>query len=157
MNALQELELQALQLVGLVVGGLLILALKKAAAWVGLKLRTDQIDNLNVAIDKAMTFGVTKADDVIREKGWDNIGSKNAVIGFALNTIEDKFSHTLADSGLDLTDAGSRETVMQIMERMWPDVAARLSASPATPPAPGHPLIPLVVLPETPTPQAPIV
>src|SRR6266851_2472907 len=118
MDALHEIELQVLQLLALVIGSAIVWALQKVAAWVGLKLDAHRIDMLNAAVDKAMTFGVTKADAVIRANGWDHVDSKNQVIDFALNAIEDRFSDTLKANKIDLTDAASRAILMQMMERM---------------------------------------
>lgn len=133
---LSGIELQVLQGVGVVVGAAAIYAAQRVASYFGLKLKADQITMLNSAVDKAMTLGVTQADNVIREKGWDHVDSKNAVVNFALGTVEDKFADALKANGIDLTQAGDREQLMAMMQRMWPDVAARLSASPVTPPSP---------------------
>lgn len=131
-----QIEVQLLQAVGIIVGAAAIYALQRAASWFGFKLKADQVAMLNSAVDKAVTYGVTQADAMIRDKGWDHIESKSQVISFALNAIEDKFADTLKANDIDLTRAGDRERLMQMMERMWPDIAARLSASPVTPPSP---------------------
>jgi uncharacterized membrane protein len=136
MDALHQIEVQILELVALAVGSVAVLALQRLAAWFRIKLRADQVDMLNAAVDKVMTLGVTKASDVIRDRGWDHVDSKNAVINFAIGAIGQKFESTLADNGVDLDDPARRLKLIDMMERMWPDVAARASASPATPPAP---------------------
>lgn len=136
-----ELELQILQLLALIIGALVIIALRRVAEFVGVKLDAHKLDMLNSVVDKAMSFAVTQADATIREKGWDHVDSKNRVIDFALQGMEDKFSDTLKANNVDLTNPGDRALLMQMMERMWPDVATRLSASPATPDGTAKPVV----------------
>ena len=96
-----------------------------------------------------LTFGVTKAEQVIAQKGWDHIDSKDAVIRVALQALPEKFPDALAGAGIDLNANDGRSQVIDQMTRMIPDVFARAAASPATPPAP---LQPIVIVPPAPGP-----
>lgn len=139
-NSLHQIELQILQLLGIAVSSGVLWLLQRAVAWFNLKLTAERQARLASAVDKMMTLGVTKADDIIRERGWDHIDSKNAVINYALPALETRFSDTLTSAGIDLSDQKSRIGLINMMERMWPDVATRLSASPVTAPAPVVPV-----------------
>lgn len=137
-TGLQQIELQILQLFALIVGAMVVYALKRLAELLGIKLSQNKVDMLNSAVDKAMTYAVTQAAGEIAAKGWDHVDSRNAVINTAINVISDKFADTLKANGVDLSNLDDQARVMQMMERMWPDVAARAAASPVTPPTPAQ-------------------
>lgn len=141
---LGQIELQVLQIVGVVVGAAILWLLKRALAWVGIRLSVEKQAALGSAVDKMMTLGVTQADSVIRADGWDHVNTKNAVINAAMSGLETKFSGTLLTAGINPNNPADRMKLTDMMSRMWPDVAARLAASPATPPAPLPP--PIVVV-----------
>jgi hypothetical protein len=142
---LHQVEFEILQLLGILVGSLVLWLLQRALVWVGIRLKADRQAQLASVVDKVMTWGVTKADDIIRKRGWDHVESKNAVImDYALPRIQVRFKETLASAGIDLDNQQHRIQLIDMMERMWPDLATRLSASPATPPAP---VVPVVVVP----------
>lgn len=127
---------EVLQLLALVLGGLATWVLKRLLSWIGLKLRADRLAMLQQVIDKAMMLGVVKAEEVIREKGWDSLDAKHSVINVAIPVLEEKFRDTLKENGLDTNDPTDRLRIYEQMERMVPDLFARAAASPATPPAP---------------------
>lgn len=136
MDALHQLELDLLYMLALLIGTLVLWLLKRAIAFFGIQLTADRNKLLESTVNKGMTWAVTAADDVIREKGWDHIDSKNVVINTALPAIQERFAETMTKLGVDLSNPEDREKLAEMMERMWPDVASRLSASPTTPPAP---------------------
>lgn len=135
---------EILQLLALIIGGLFTWLLKRTLSWIGLKLRADRLAMLQQVIDKAMMLGVVKAEDTIREKGWDSLDARHSVINVAIPILEEKFRDTLSENGLDLSKPVDRLKVYEQMERMVPDLFARAAASPATPPAP---VVPAVVVP----------
>lgn len=135
---------ELLQLLGLVIGSLLIWLLKRVIAWVGLKLRADQSAMLTAAVDKAMTLAVVRAERLIEERGWAAPESRHEVLTRAVPILEEKFRDTLRDNGLNPTSQGDRQRIYEMMERMVPDVFSRAAASPATPSAP---IVPAVVVP----------
>lgn len=136
-----QIELQVLQVLGALIGAVILWLLKQALAWFKIRLTADRQALLASAVDKMMTLGVVRADGMIRDRGWDHVDSKNAVINYALPALETKFSDTLEAAGVDLNDPVGRARIVDQMERMWPDIAARLSASPVTAPAPVVPVV----------------
>jgi hypothetical protein len=137
---LQQLELEVLQAIGIVAAAGLLYLAQRAAAYFKIQLNATRLAMLDSAVDKVMTLGVAKADDIIREKGWDHVDSKSAVLNFAINTIGGKFNDTLKANGVNLADPSCRVALMDQMERKWADVATRLSLSPATPLTPDAPI-----------------
>jgi hypothetical protein len=137
-------ENEVLKYLAAFVGTGLLWLIKRAITWVGLKLSAERQAALIGAVDKMLTFGVTKAEQVIAQKGWDHVDSKDAVIRVALQALPEKFPDAVAGAGLDLKNPVDHAAVADMMERMIPDVFARAAASPATPPAP---VAPIVVLP----------
>ncbi len=143
------LEAQGLQLIAGALGLVGLWALQRAVTWMGLKLSAERQAALTSAVDKMLTLGVTKAETVIAQKGWDHVDSKNAVIRVALQALPEKFPDALAGAGLDITKPADQAMVVDQMTRMIPDVFARAAASPATPAAP---LQPIVIVPPAPRP-----
>lgn len=136
MDTLHQFELEILQLLGVAIGSLILLALQRVLAWLHITLTAARQAALAGAVDKMMTLGVTQADRIIRANGWDHPDSKNAVINLALSGVETKFQTTLANAKINPDDPVDRLKLTEMMERLWPDVATRLAASPVTPPAP---------------------
>src|SRR5712691_9983075 len=91
-NNLHQIEFEILQALGIVVGSGVVWLLQRALAWMKIRLSAERQAALTTAVDKMMTLGVTKADSIIRDRGWDHIDSKNAVINFALPALETRFS-----------------------------------------------------------------
>lgn len=135
-----QIEHEILQLLTMAVGGALLWLLKQAIGYLGHTLTADKQHALNVAVDKMMTFGVAKADALIRARGWDHIDTQNAVLNFALPALKTKFEDTLSANGIDLRKDADRIRIVEMMQRMWPDIATRLAKSPATAPAEDPPL-----------------
>lgn len=141
MDQLHQLELEILYLLGILVASLVIWALKRLAAIFGVQLNANKQALLESIVNKGMTWAVTRTDDTIREKGWDHIDSKNAVINWAIPFIHGRFDDSLKKIGLNLNNDADRLRLEDMMERMWPDIVSRLSASPVTPPAPVTPAV----------------
>lgn len=135
-----QIEHEILQLLTMAVGAGILWLLKMAIAYLGHTLTADRQHALNIAVDKMMTFGVAKADTWIRDRGWDHIDSQNAVINFALPALKTKFEDTLSANGIDLRKDADRVRIVEMMQRMWPDIATRLAKSPTTAPAEDPPL-----------------
>ena len=139
---------EVLQGLSLVIGAMLIWLLKQLLAWIGIKIREDRIAALNRAVDKAMTYAVVKTEDMIRDRGWDSVETRSEILARAAPVLENKFAETLKANGIDMSDPECRRLIREQMERMFPDVATRAAASPATP---GSVAVPVaVVLPPSP-------
>lgn len=149
---LHNLEVELLQGVAILVGSGVLWLIRQAATWANIKLSDSRQASVERAVDKSMTFAVTKLDDYITEHHWDSIQTRNAVVNTAMEVVADKFSHTLARGQVDIQDPERRKALMEQMQRMWPDIASRLSASPVTPEAPKAPVA-LAVLTDPPTPS----
>lgn len=133
---IHDIELQILQLLALIIGSLIILALKRMLSYLHIQLDANRSAALEAAVNKAMTFGVTQADAEIRAKGWDHPDVKNSVLQFGLVQLGSAFGDTLSRAGIELDDPICRLQLESMMERMWPDIATRAAASPVTPAAP---------------------
>jgi hypothetical protein len=130
---LKQIEMQILTWLAILIGSLVLYALKHLVAWLGLKLDSDRQAQLGEAVGKAMTWAVTQSMATIAAKGWDHIDSKNAVIEAALKVLPTKFPDALAGMGLDINNPEDRVKIAEMMERMIPEVFASAAASPATP------------------------
>ena len=132
-----SIENEVLKYFAALIGLVIVWGLQRAIAWLGLKLNAERQAQLSSAIDKMLTFGVTKAEQIIAEKGWDHIDSKNAVMNVALDALLARFPETIENAGLDPSPSpmnADRARLLMQMQRMIPDVFARAAASPATPP-----------------------
>lgn len=101
-----------------------------------LQVSAGQQAALDGALSKALQYGAGAADAVIREKGWDHIETKNAVIGAAASYAVDHFPDMLHAAGL--TSAADADAGLKtVLARAFPAAMAIAAASPATPP-PAH-------------------
>lgn len=128
----------ALELAGVVVtvfGGVALQAIAR-------KFKTDasaqQVAAFDGALGKALQFGVTASEDLIRAKGWDHVDVKSQVVGIALNTMVARFPGALAAVGLsaNLGDPANQKAIQDALQRALPAAFTVAAASPATPPAP---------------------
>jgi hypothetical protein len=129
-------EDEGLKIIGGLVGAGAIWLIKRGITLLGYKLSVERQAALERALDKVLTFAVVKAEQVIAEKGWDHVDSKNAVISVALQALPEKFPDALTAAKLDLSKPADRAAVVDQMTRMIPEVFAKAATSPATPPAP---------------------
>ncbi len=132
-------EHEALTWLAMVAASLVILALKRLYGWLGLKLSTDLQAAFNTAVEKVLMFGVTQAEGVIAEKGWNHAETKSAVINTALQALPSKFPDALKGIGLDPDNPADQPKIVDAMTRMIPEVFAKAAASPATPPTAAPP------------------
>jgi hypothetical protein len=135
---------EVLQLFGLVISALVIWILGTVQKWIGLRLRTDRQAALNLAVDKAITLGIVRAEQIIHQRGWGDIETKSEIVGKAIPILEDKFRETLRENGLDVSNEQDRMKLIDMMSRMLPDVMSRAAASPATPPSE---VVPVAIIP----------
>lgn len=125
---------EVLQFLALVISGMIMWVLKQTIQWFRLRISAERLARLTSAVDKVMTLGVTKF--VNSTEDWRSDFTKNSIVTFGLGTLKDKFRDTLKANKLDLDKPTDRAAMIDMMERMWPEVTSRASASPATPPAP---------------------
>ena len=128
------IENQILQALGVVLSVAVMVLIQRTYAWFGLKVTAEQTASLNAAVGNSLTFGVTQAENVIKEKGWDHVDTKNAVITTAVQAMENKFPEALSGVGLDMTKPQDVENLTDMMQRMIPKVFLEASNSPSTPP-----------------------
>ena len=107
-------------------------ALYRVAGHFGIKISAGVQSAYDTALSKAVAFGISKAQAEIAAKGWDHADVKNQILGTALDYVVGKFPDALKAVGLD--PATQRQTIMDALERVFPDAADWASRSPATPP-----------------------
>jgi len=125
---------EILQAVALFLSGMAVWILKQIIIFFKLKISEARLQRLGTAVDKVMTLGVTKL--VKSTEDWRSDFTKNSIIEFSLDALGEKFQETLESNGLDLDKPEDRAAMVDMMERLWLDVASRAAASPTTPPAP---------------------
>lgn len=133
---LSGIETQILTgLAGLIGLGLLWL-IQRAAGLIKQHLTAGQTAALDDAAGKALQFGITQAQGMIKAKGWDHVDVKDAVVATAAQYAASKFPDALKGAGIDTTSVASATASLDgILQRKFPEVAAQMAASPATPPA----------------------
>lgn len=131
-----DIEVEVLKGLAILVGSGVLWLIKQATSWANIKLSDARQAAVEKAVDKSMTFAVTELDAFITEHHWDSIETRSVVINKAMEVVADKFAHTLSRGKVDLDDPAKRIALMEQMQRMWPDLSSRLSASPVTPEAP---------------------
>jgi hypothetical protein len=132
-DLVHDIEIEVLKGIAILIGSGILWGLKWGLNYLGIKLSEARMAAVERAVDKSMTLAVTQLGDVIHEKGWDHIETRNAVVSRAMEVVEDKFGDTLRRGKVYLDDPLKRIGLMEQMQRMWPDLSTRLSASPATP------------------------
>ena len=110
------------------------------------QVKQDQVDNLDKALEKALTYGAMQLQDTIAKNGYDNVATQDQIVGLALTYAVDKFPSTLRSAGLS-TNIGSfqnEERLREVLKRAIPNAMTKFEASPATP-SRSHPPVKAVV------------
>lgn len=115
---LSTLEADFLQgLAGLVLMFLLYL-MQRGSAWLKIKLSDAQKAEMEDVAAKALTWGVTQSETLIKAKGWDHAEVQNAVVAAATRYAVTKFPDAIKRTGLDLSNpeatAASIQDVMTL-------------------------------------------
>lgn len=139
---LSTVETELLQGLGIVLLGIGIAGGKLALSWLNTKLGAAKIQlsastkaELEDAAGKALTFGITQADALIRAKGWDHVDVRNAVLATATSYAIGQFPDALARAGIDPSNpVAAAAQLAGILTRKLPEAATTAAASPATPP-----------------------
>jgi len=134
---LSSIETEVLQALGIVLFSLLSLAAQKFVAWLKLKNGAQVQAAIDGAADKAINFGVMKAQEKIRAEGWDSVSVQNQVAATAVSYVADKFPEALKSAGIDPTTPDGAQKIEDIVTRSLPASMAAAAASPTTPQAPG--------------------
>jgi hypothetical protein len=140
---LSTVETELLQGLGVVLLALALAANKLALSWLNAKLGSARIElsastkaELEDAAGKALTFGITQADALIRAKGWDHAEVRNAVLATATSYVIGQFPDALARAGIDPSNpVAAAAQLVGILTRKLPEAATTAAASPVTPPA----------------------
>lgn len=142
---LSQIEQQILMLLAGLILAILTVAAKRFMSWLGVKNADAQMAQLDDVAGKALSYGVTQAQATIKAKGWDHADVKNQVVATAAQYAVQKFPETLAGAGIDTSSLNAAADSLQgVLQRKFPEVAAVMVASPATPPGP-PPLAPVPV------------
>lgn len=105
--------------------------------WLGEKIGTQRRDQLADAVVKVATFAVTQLYPLIRQYGWNSPEVRHKAIQISLDSIEEKFPDavkTAKKMGVDLAIPMGRNIVMDQIDRVLPEVIAKVADSPASPP-----------------------
>lgn len=93
---------------------------------------------------KALTWGITKASELIKAKGWDHLDSQNLVINAAGAYAVTQFPDAMKRAGIDLTDPlVAAAQLTGILTRKFPEIATlaatRVTIAPLAPGETGPP------------------
>jgi|ERR1041385_2358644 hypothetical protein len=112
------------------------LAVKRLADWLGVQANSAAVTQLDAALTRAVHAGASEAQDLIREKGWDHVDVKNAIVASGARIVIDKFAPALKSVGLDPADPNGATTkyLTEELSRIFPTAIAPVAASPVTPP-----------------------
>lgn len=118
-------------------------AIGRAVQWLGLKNSQQISENLDKALEKAVTYGIQQAQEEIRIKGWDSIQVKNETLAHAMPYFIERFSDTLRAAGINPSGEQINNLVKGALDRAYPQAVSKAAASPATPPvtAPNPPVV----------------
>lgn len=109
----------------------------KAWVWLGEKITVQRRDQLADAVVKVTMFAVTQLYPLIRQYGWNSAEVRHKAIQIGLDSIGEKFPDavkTAKKMGVDLAVAEGRNIVMDQIDRVLPEVIAKVAESPASPP-----------------------
>jgi hypothetical protein len=111
-------------------------AITRFTTWLGLKNSAQATATLDDALQKAVTYGLQQTQELIKQKGWDNVDVRNAALAHAAPYMIGHFPDALKNVGLDMSNTQAvQAAVMGALDRSFPHAAAVAAASPATPPA----------------------
>jgi len=131
-----------------VVGGMIVVALRKLAAKWGLEGTAQNTANMESDIKAALNVGITKVLPVIEAKGWNAPDVHAAILGAATEYLTQHFpdrsaqiaaaaqprdTEIVAFTGAHPVPASA--AIAQTLAARLPDAIATAAASPATPPA----------------------
>jgi uncharacterized protein with gpF-like domain len=134
---LSQIEQQILMLIAGLILAILTVAAKRFMSWLGIKQTDAQMAQLDDVAGKALTYGVTQAQATIKAKGWDHVDVKDQVVATAAQYAVQKFPDALKGAGIDTTSVNAAANDLQgVLQRKFPEVAAVMVTSPATPPGP---------------------
>lgn len=131
-----------------VVGGMIVMALRKLAAKWGLEGTAQNTANMEQDIKAALNVGITKVLPAIEAKGWNSPDVHAAILGAASDYLAQRFparaQQIVAAAQPEDVATGSRAgtapvtasaAIKETLAARLPDAIATAAASPATPPA----------------------
>ena len=92
-----------MQLVATLILGIGTWAISRLIQWLGLKNAAQATANLDDALQKGVTFGLQQTQELIKQKGWDNIEVHDEALGKALPYVMSRFPGALKAAGLDMS------------------------------------------------------
>lgn len=140
---LSQIEQQVLMLIAGLILAILTVAAKRFMSWLGIKQTDAQMAQLDDVAGKALSYGVTQAQATIKAKGWDHVDAQNQVVAMAAQYAVQKFPDAVKAAGIDTSSLTAAIAGLEgVLQRKFPEVAAVMVTSPATPPGP-PPLAPV--------------
>ncbi len=123
-----------LQLGGTAITALGTVAIAKLVQWLNIKNGDALRSSLDEVLNKAVTYGITQSQSLIKTNGWDDIQVRNTMLSHALPYLIDRFPDVLKASGLDPASPATATRMQDALLRAFPRAALTASSSPATPP-----------------------
>ena len=135
---LSPIEQPIIALAGVVVTAAAGWLAQRVAAYLGIKKNDAAMQSFDAALTRAVQAGASGAQGLIKQKGWDHVDVKNAVIAAAAPIAIARFAPALASIGLDPSDPHGATTayVTAELNRVFPTAMTGVAASPVTPPTP---------------------
>lgn len=132
------IETDVLQALAGVLLGFGIWLIKVLAAHFSQVISSAQVQAWDDALNKLLALGFSKSNELIKDKGWDHVDVKNAVIGVAASEAASKFPAALKGVGINPTNltAVAETKIQDALTRAYPNAASSAAYSVVTPPAP---------------------
>jgi flavin-binding protein dodecin len=131
---LSGIETDVLQALGIVLATAATYAIQQFVAKMKISKNSEIVATLDEAAAKAINGAIVKADQTIRDRGWDSIQVKDQVIASAANQLIAHGQVALANAGYDPNTQQGKKDIQDVVERAFPAAALEASNSPVTPP-----------------------
>lgn len=124
-----------------VVGGMVVVALRKLAAKWGMDATAQNTANMESDLKAALNAGIATALPIIETKGWASEAVRSAVLGVAAGYLRQRFPARSAQIVAAAQPAGGAgdvppfAAIKDTLAARLPEAIAIAAASPATPPA----------------------
>lgn len=111
-------------------------AIQRLAKKLGVDRNATAMAAFDAALERAIRAGAGQMTDLIRDRGWDHVEVKNAILAAAANYAVARAGPALKAVGLDPADPGGATSAYLAAEldRLFPTAIAPVAASPVTPP-----------------------
>lgn len=109
----------------------------RAYIWLGEKIGAERRDKVADALWKLGVFAVTQIYPLVQKHGWNSKEVRDAVVVRVKEEFQFKFpdaAKTAAKIGVDIATTKGQVLIEDQIDRMLPDIIAKVAESPASPP-----------------------